>query len=56
MGRTQTRKSEWRQRTGNRSLDDSRDAVAELRMTRIRLVSSRWRMQKPTNSAGRSSR
>ena len=56
LGRTQTRKSEWRQRTGNRSLDDSKEAVAELRMTRIRSVSSRWRMQKPTSSAGRSSR
>ena len=41
---------------GNRSLDDSREAMVELRMTRIRSVSSRWRMQKPTSSAGRSSR
>ena len=56
LDRTQSRKSDWRQRTGNRSLDDSKEAVAELRMTRIRSVSSRWRMQKPTSSAGQSSR
>ena len=56
LGRTQTGKSEWRQRTGNRSLDDSSEAMAELRMTRIRSFSSRWRIQKPTSSAGRSSR
>ena len=43
LGRTQTGKSEWkwRQKTGNRSLDDSSEAMAELRMTRIRSFSSR---------------
>ena len=30
--------------------------MVDLRMTRIRSVSSRWRMQKPTSGAGRSSR
>ena len=34
LGRTQSRKSDGRQRTGNRSLYDSRKAVAEIRMTR----------------------
>ena len=50
LGRTQTGKSEWRQMTRNRSLDDSSEATADLRMTRIRSFSSRGRKQKLTST------